>query len=520
MSGLHIQSFRATLRVTDSGTARRAAAAHRELLDAELEAALAPYAPEQEIILVKRLAASKTWTGRHTDRQAAREWSDAIAHELDRVLRGGPSANLQRFRHRGAARLAFAHDALEARSQRDWAWHRLGLLPRASCTEGERLDALMRLATNEAEALLPLLRGLQESPSWPRFVARLDIDALAELAHAVLQACASSTRFADALAAGEATGSGDTPALASTASGAAVAPADAVALLRAVPATDARRRLWITRLALLLSDPRQARRGAAAIDRLVAPLLAADLETAPSPKDTNHGPAPDRRSDATAASHEDTGPESEGPRGDVSAAQPTVGAEADRRAASADGPDDAAVAVAVAVDVDSAIEPIVGHSEHAGLLLLLPLLEPCGVLALLDDERVWPASSWPLALHRFATSLVPLAADDAAALAFCGRRPTDAVPRPFARLSTAQSEALARASDLLHAALVLRLPAWRGAGLIERVALRRGRIQADPAWFEVRYALRDVSIDLRRAALDLDPGFIPWLGIVLRYVYE
>jgi hypothetical protein len=29
-----------------------------------------------------------------------------------------------------------------------------------------------------------------------------------------------------------------------------------------------------------------------------------------------------------------------------------------------------------------------------------------------------------------------------------------------------------------------------------------------------------VSTDIRRAALDLDPGFLPWLGVVIKFTYE
>jgi hypothetical protein len=35
----------------------------------------------------------------------------------------------------------------------------------------------------------------------------------------------------------------------------------------------------------------------------------------------------------------------------------------------------------------------------------------------------------------------------------------------------------------------------------------------------VRLSLDDVSTDVRRAALDLDPGWIPWLGVVVRFAY-
>jgi hypothetical protein len=31
--------------------------------------------------------------------------------------------------------------------------------------------------------------------------------------------------------------------------------------------------------------------------------------------------------------------------------------------------------------------------------------------------------------------------------------------------------------------------------------------------------LDDVDFDVRMAGLDLDPGWIPWLGVVVRFIY-
>jgi hypothetical protein len=45
-------------------------------------------------------------------------------------------------------------------------------------------------------------------------------------------------------------------------------------------------------------------------------------------------------------------------------------------------------------------------------------------------------------------------------------------------------------------------------------------VVADPGWIEVHLSLDDVSTPLRRARLDLDPGWVPWLGVVLRFVYD
>ncbi len=61
-----------------------------------------------------------------------------------------------------------------------------------------------------------------------------------------------------------------------------------------------------------------------------------------------------------------------------------------------------------------------------------------------------------------------------------------------------------------------------GAGeteLLAAVCRRRGRIVGDPGWFDVLLDLGDVSTEVRRAGLDLDLGWLPWLGCVVRFVY-
>jgi hypothetical protein len=60
--------------------------------------------------------------------------------------------------------------------------------------------------------------------------------------------------------------------------------------------------------------------------------------------------------------------------------------------------------------------------------------------------------------------------------------------------------------------------AQAGIGLAPLLA-RRAELRIDPGWIEARFDLDDVSIDVRRAGLDLDPGYLPWLGAVVRFTY-
>jgi hypothetical protein len=58
------------------------------------------------------------------------------------------------------------------------------------------------------------------------------------------------------------------------------------------------------------------------------------------------------------------------------------------------------------------------------------------------------------------------------------------------------------------------------ANVIDFVCHRRAEIVADPGWIELRFSLDDVSTELRRAGLDLDPGYVSYLGFVLKFAYE
>jgi hypothetical protein len=42
---------------------------------------------------------------------------------------------------------------------------------------------------------------------------------------------------------------------------------------------------------------------------------------------------------------------------------------------------------------------------------------------------------------------------------------------------------------------------------------------ADPGWLEVHLDLDTVDVHVRRAGLDVDLGWVPWLGTVVRFRY-
>jgi hypothetical protein len=159
-------------------------------------------------------------------------------------------------------------------------------------------------------------------------------------------------------------------------------------------------------------------------------------------------------------------------------------------------------------------------SDWGGLLFLLATAAAAGIPdPLLDDARLGSRSvRW--VLHELAQRLVPISSDDPAALAFAGLTP-DAEPPGGAPKSVDEEAALAQAAALWAAATAERMgqAGGDGAELVAQVSRRYAEIVAEPGWIEVQLQLDDVDLEIRRAGLDLDPGWVPWLGVVVRFSY-
>jgi hypothetical protein len=155
------------------------------------------------------------------------------------------------------------------------------------------------------------------------------------------------------------------------------------------------------------------------------------------------------------------------------------------------------------------------RTRFGGLLFLLGLIEQLGIpeeIAARLDRR-----SFRWMQHRLALALVPAEPDDPAALAFAGL-PPDARPPSFQEEPPTEPERETISSFAVRIDAALE-------ELLERrhsvpfVCEREAEIAADPGWIEVRLPLAEVSTAIRRVGLDLDPGYVPWLGVVVRFVY-
>ena len=155
----------------------------------------------------------------------------------------------------------------------------------------------------------------------------------------------------------------------------------------------------------------------------------------------------------------------------------------------------------------SPFAPLAALCPHAGLMLLVPALTRLGV------------ADW---LARYPQPLLPALLADLAArvgspldavLAEAFQPDVDAVCAPILR-EVATSAALTAWRCLLRR--YCRVYAHIG---LHDLIVRPGRIVVTPLHLDVFFEPGAVDLRIRRAGLDLDPGWVPWLGRVLRFHY-
>ena len=152
----------------------------------------------------------------------------------------------------------------------------------------------------------------------------------------------------------------------------------------------------------------------------------------------------------------------------------------------------------------------------AGVLFLVHVVRRPGFLALLEDGGS-PESGWS-ALELLGRALLALEGcardDDAlwpAMRALAGRDPSPALERRVAGAAPEVREELAAA---------LADGPDTSVSLAETLLLRRGRLWIGSAHVDLVMDLEDVSLAVRRAGLDVDPGWVPELGRVVSFFYE
>jgi hypothetical protein len=406
----------------------------------------------------------------NSEAEMAMQWSLALAAEIERAIRDGRAMNVVVYCSRRQALLELAINVARGDFSRAWAWRQLGLWQAGEQPDAdEAIIAFMRTWATEGTMVMPILHALLDAGLLARVARRMKDEHWEMLARAAW-AEATPLRFE---------------------SSAAPSP-------RAV--RDAMRALKSSHLLSVLTTVRAFRRESVA--RAIAVLVVLDEE--PALLRTIHAQAVIELV-ANAISLNATNndwPDAIAHKAESSRSDATL----DLPASQADE----------AAPLDLRRHAI---TQQGGLLFLLGVIEelnlPDEMLAQLD------ARSLRWTLHQLALALVAMGANDPAALAFAGLRP-DATPPNDEQGSPTESEA--NALQIFAARVLERLRTllnWDAsdAALLAFVCERRAEIVADSGWIEAHFSLNAVATEIRRAGLDLDPGYVSWLGVVVKFVY-
>jgi len=170
--------------------------------------------------------------------------------------------------------------------------------------------------------------------------------------------------------------------------------------------------------------------------------------------------------------------------------------------------------------------PDAGTTAWGGLPFLLGAASAAGLPRILDDVRLVDRDTrW--VVHRVAGLAADAEPHDPGRLALCGlppSAPAPAGPEPSDAEQVALEEIWAAWSVTTHAALSRSTTSSYAdldvTSAIQRLVARTAEVRGEPGWLDVVLRLDEVDVDVRVAALDLDPGWVPWLGTVVRFHYE
>jgi hypothetical protein len=546
--------------------ADRVAALHQRTARIELERAWHDQDLPPGLWLLDRVNVRLSLPGTVPDAEFAGRWARTVAD----AIRGAISRNDAGVVHYptllDAVADAVAGEAL-GRRERAWAWRRLGLIPAAA----PAIAALLRIHPELALAALLAAVQLCGVAALDRALGSAGWTSAAEV---VWRAAGGAGLPAEGHGAGaaEVGGSGFARALATSRLSPGAATRQAWAVVVAVELDpllpgrpDSPGRVAGVRHALdeVLGDRNDSRSGTGREPAGAGPAEAAPAqvaragvaragvaraEVAPAevpragvaPTDNATVPVPAGGAGVPSAADASEWDAAEQDRERATAAGGRRGAEAGRSEAGKAGwsrkktgsvaehihrlgvPDDEDVAI-VHSRPDEATDD--GWTAYAGLPFLLATADSAGVPdRLADPTLAGRQPAWCLAaIGRLICAADP---DDPGLMALAGsHREAWPVIRTAPPADPGEAEELAAiAADWIQvtaARLEPDLPPTGSAAadLIGRMVRRPGRVLARRGWVEVELSADRVDVSVRRAGLDLDPGWVPWLGVVVGYRY-
>jgi hypothetical protein len=417
-----------------------------------------------------------------SDDALAAEWSLQMAEAIREAasLRGAAvgSEAAVRYRSRAAALDDLLCSVLRRDYSRAWAWRQLGFWPDSEAPS-DRLAVqwTVEALVNDAETIVPLLAAAARHGLFRESIRRFEIENWAALAEAALTVFHRNTE--------------------------ATLEAESVA-----PEIECYVASALNRSSLLHAIPSDIF-GSELLSAIARPLaILAILEG-----DATLAARPKIVADAAAAL-----------AAKLRARKPLPVAQRDPEALES----------AVATERGDGRAPV--QTSFGGLLYLLNVVADLELWKRLLDPEGARTIAW--GLHQLGVSILsradrsrtvathlseeaePAHHLDPAVLAFAGSGAHPDLDEPAAS-EEEQQRIDECAAGIVHE-LERRMPATevRGDAMVDWVCRRRCILLYDPGWIAAHFSLDNVSTDIRRARLDLNPGYLPWLGTTVMFVYE
>ena len=483
-----------------------------------------------------------------TDRALISHWSAVMADEILHAISNGSTSRAVVYQSRRQALADFAISVARGDFRRAWAWRQLGLWQSTiAATESQRVSELVRALCSERGMIVPTLRVLAEAGWLSHIAERLTERHWETLALAVLSEAGADHLLSQSVSTSPDRARREAQRVISRSS-----LVRALVALRLLSGASVLVRRSIAALAIAEVEPHLLRTEvAAAVIDIVCEVSADSLFNPESLLATSHSTNSEdpRNNNVTSFTRKETvssftadreaettaydADESQSQNGFDPADESRSQRSFDPAHVSADHPREAASLANRLAEATEKSKPIDlrerAFTRWGGLLFLLAVFEDLNLVEVILEHPVLRERPFTWVLHQLAMTIAPVSPDDPAALAFAGLSPDIRFkPQIFADEHGSDPPSSAEICGLreLAASMIEHLSSFLvfddepPASLTEFVCRRRAEIVADPGWIEVRFSLDEVSTEIRRAGLDLDPGYMSWLGIVMRFVYE
>jgi hypothetical protein len=173
-------------------------------------------------------------------------------------------------------------------------------------------------------------------------------------------------------------------------------------------------------------------------------------------------------------------------------------------------------------------------TSFAGLLFVVPILQRLDFSSFLASQPAFLDGAFPLSLLRFIAGQAGLPRTDPLALALDAEigddneTPTLETGQPSFQMPARARAILTtppprHAMDSPYTVWLTAVRRWcrRRAGFGLTTLIRRpGHIHMTHTHLDARFTLAQLDLRVRRAALDVNPGWVPWIGRVIHFRYD